>query len=73
MRYYRFLVLSCISYLLWACSPTFNWRDIPPGSVIVVPRDAAPFNLVAFSERLFGLLSNLAISAAALASISRNN
>lgn len=33
MRYYRFLVLSCIFYFLWACSPTFNWRDIPPGSV----------------------------------------
>jgi polysaccharide export outer membrane protein len=51
----------------------YKTQDIPPGSVIVVPRDAAPFNLVAFSERLFGLLSNLAISAAALATISRNN
>jgi len=50
----------------------YQTQDIPPGSVIVVPRDAAPFNLVAFSERLFGLLSNLAISAAALATISRN-
>ena len=27
----------------------YQTQDIPPGSVIVVPRDAAPFNLVAFS------------------------
>lgn len=47
-------------------------QDIPPGSVVVVPRDAAPFNLVAFSERIFGLLSNLAVTAAALSTISRN-
>ncbi len=50
----------------------YKAQDLPPGSVIVVPRDPAPFNFVAFSERVFGLLSNLAISAAALASISRN-
>ena len=50
----------------------YKAQDIPPGSVIVVPRDAAPFNLVAFSERLFSLLSNLAVTAAALATISRN-
>lgn len=51
----------------------YQTQDIPPGSVVVVPRDAAPFNLVAFSERIFSLLSNLAVTAAALASISRNN
>ncbi len=50
----------------------YQTQDIPPGSVVVVPRDAAPFNLVAFSERIFGLLSNLAVTAAALATISRN-
>lgn len=50
----------------------YKAQDIPPGSVVVVPRDAAPFNLVAFSERIFGLLSNLAVTAAALATISRN-
>ena len=47
-------------------------RNIPPGSIIVVPRDAAPFNTMAFSERIFGVLSNLALTAAALATISRN-
>lgn len=45
--------------------------DIPPGSVVVVPRDAAPFNTLAFSERVFGILSNLAVSAAALVVIGR--
>ena len=45
---------------------------IPPGSVIVVPRDAAPFNGLAFAERIFGVLSNLSLTAAALATISRN-
>lgn len=46
-------------------------QDIPPGSVIVVPRDAAPFNVLAFGERIFSLLSNLALTAAALATVSR--
>lgn len=50
----------------------YKAEDIPPGSVVVVPRDAAPFNIVAFSERIFGLLSNLAVTAAALSTISRN-
>jgi len=45
---------------------------IPPGSVIVVPRDAAPFNGLAFAERIFAVLSNLSLTAAALATISRN-
>jgi len=47
-------------------------RNIPPGSIVVVPRDAAPFNVMGFSERIFGVLSNLALTAAALATISRN-
>lgn len=50
----------------------FEPRDVPPGSVIVVPRDAAPFNALAFGERVFGVLSSLALTAAALATISRN-
>lgn len=45
--------------------------DIPPGSIIVVPRDAAPFNTLAFSERAFAILANLAVSAAALVVIGR--
>ncbi len=47
-------------------------QEIPPGSEIVVPRDAVPFNGFAFSERIFGVLSNLAVTAASLAVISRN-
>ncbi len=49
----------------------YKSQDIPPGSVIVVPRDAAPFNALAFSERIFGLFSNLALTAAALATVTR--
>lgn len=44
---------------------------IPPGSIIVVPRDAAPFNGWAFTKDLFGIASNAAISAASLAVISK--
>jgi hypothetical protein len=51
----------------------FRSNDIPPGSLIVVPRDAAPFNIYAFSERFFGIFANLAISAAALAAIHNSN
>jgi len=51
----------------------YETNEIPPGSEIVVPRDAAPFNALAFSERIFGLLSSLAITAASLAVISNNN
>ncbi|MDB5988128.1 MAG: polysaccharide export protein [Nevskia sp.] len=47
-------------------------HEIPPGSEIVVPRDAVPFNGFAFSERIFGILSSLAITAASLSVISRN-
>lgn len=49
----------------------YKSEDIPPGSVVVVPRDAAPFNVLAFSERIFGLLSSVALTAAALASVTR--
>jgi polysaccharide export outer membrane protein len=51
---------------------TSQTRNIPPGSIVVVPRDAAPFNGLAFSERIFSVMSNLALTAAALATISRN-
>ena len=60
--------LAAMSIQEW----NYKAQDIPPGSVVVVPRDPAPFNFIAFSERVFGLLSNLALSAAALATISRN-
>lgn len=44
---------------------------IPPGSVIVVPRDVAPFKALVLTERITSILSNLALSAAALVTINR--
>ncbi|MEC9358095.1 MAG: SLBB domain-containing protein [Pseudomonadota bacterium] len=53
----------------------WNFRriDVPPGSYIVVPRDATPLNGWVLSEKLLGIFSNLAVSAAALAVIGDNN
>lgn len=45
---------------------------IPPGSTIVVPRDPQPFNFLTMTRTVVGLLSDLALSAASLAVISRN-
>lgn len=45
---------------------------IPPGSTIVVPRDATPFNGLVFFQKVFGVFSNVAVTAAALATIARN-
>lgn len=51
------------------------WRyqreSIPPGSVIVVPRDVSPFTGLLLTERITSILSNLALSAAALVTINR--
>lgn len=46
-------------------------QAIPPGSVIVVPRDVAPFTSLLLTERITGVVANLALSAAALVSIGR--
>jgi polysaccharide export outer membrane protein len=46
--------------------------DIPPGSSIVVPRDATPFNGSVFTDRLLGILGNLALLAASLAVVAHN-
>lgn len=57
-------------------SLTDYWGDdrisIPPGSTIVVPRDAEPFNLLNFTYDIADIFSNLAISAAAIATINNN-
>ncbi len=45
---------------------------IPPGATIVVPRDPQPFNFLTMTRTVVGLLSDLALSAASLAVISRN-
>ncbi len=45
---------------------------IPPGSTIVMPRDPQPFNFLTTTRTVVSLLSDLALSAASLAVISRN-
>ncbi|WP_084083387.1 SLBB domain-containing protein [Hydrocarboniphaga daqingensis] len=50
----------------------FQKPDVPPGSLIIVPRDATPLNKLVLSERLLSIFSNLAISAAALVTIGNN-
>jgi protein involved in polysaccharide export with SLBB domain len=48
----------------------FTPQDVPPGSLIIVPRDAAPLNKLVLSERVMSIFSSLALSAAALVTIS---
>jgi len=55
-----------ISY--WNYDPV----NIPPGSTVVVPRDATPFDFVSFAKNLTQILSQLAIGAASIAIISNN-
>jgi polysaccharide export outer membrane protein len=50
----------------------FEKQDVPPGSLIIIPRDAAPINKMLLSERLLSIFSSLAISAAALVTIGNN-
>jgi polysaccharide export outer membrane protein len=52
----------------------FNYTPlrVPPGSAIVVPKDATPFNLLTISRELASVLSQLAITAASLAVIGNN-
>lgn len=45
---------------------------IPPGATIVVPRDPQPFSFMTMTRTVVSLLSQLAVSAASLAVISRN-
>lgn len=47
----------------------FSTNPVPPGSVVVVPRDADPFDAMQLTIDLTQILSQLALSAAALASI----
>lgn len=52
----------------------FNFTPIqvPPGSTIVVPKDATPFDLFRIAQEVSTVLSQLAITAASLAVISNN-
>ena len=46
-------------------------QAVPPGSLIVVPRDPKPFDFMEFSKNIGGILSQLAITAASVSVISR--
>ena len=50
----------------------FNYTpvSVPPGSSIIVPKDATPFSFLTISKELASVLSQLAITAASLAVIS---
>ncbi len=50
----------------------YNPVRIPPGSLIVVPKDPTPFSLFAFVREGSSLISQLAVTAASLAVISRD-
>jgi protein involved in polysaccharide export with SLBB domain len=56
-----------------------NWLSfgggggIPPGSVIVVPRDLRPFDWLAFFKDITQIASQLAVSAASLSVLNNNN
>jgi protein involved in polysaccharide export with SLBB domain len=53
-----------------------NWPnspDLAPGTTLVVPRDANPFDWLVFSQVLFPIISNFATSAAAIAALGNNN
>jgi protein involved in polysaccharide export with SLBB domain len=52
---------------LWRRDPT----PIPPGSIILVPRDPRPFDAVGIVQDVAQLSSQLAVTAAALASVTR--
>ncbi len=51
----------------------FQSERLAPGSVIVVPRDLAPLDLGALTVTLSKVLSDMAISAASLAVLSKSN
>ena len=50
----------------------FTQIQVPPGSTIVVPKDATPFNAFTITKEVATILSQLAIIAASLAVISDN-
>ncbi|GLQ33216.1 hypothetical protein GCM10007876_36960 [Litoribrevibacter albus] len=50
----------------------YQSTNIPPGSTIIVPRDARPIDWLALTQSVTGIASQLAITAASLATISDN-
>lgn len=49
----------------WSHTPLF----VPPGSVIVIPRDPEPFDFLALSESVAGVLGQIALTAASINAI----
>ncbi|MEQ9639388.1 MAG: SLBB domain-containing protein, partial [Alphaproteobacteria bacterium] len=60
-------VAEPLSVSVWNYNPV----QIPPGSSIVVPKDPAPFGLLTFLQEGSSIVSQLAVTAASLAVISR--
>jgi len=52
---------------------SFDHSDIPPGSTIVVPRDLHPFDWTSFLKDITQITSQLAITAASLSVLGKNN
>jgi len=50
----------------------FSSETVPPGSYIVVPRETPPVYSLFLTEKIASIFSNLAVSAAALSTITRN-
>lgn len=50
----------------------FGSDRLPPGSLIVVPRDLRPFDIQQFAVSISRILSDLAVSAASISVVSRN-
>ena len=50
---------------------SFGSDHIPPGSVVVIPRDPAPFNLTTFLINYSDIISKIALTAASLAVINK--
>jgi polysaccharide export outer membrane protein len=50
-----------------------NSQPIPPGATIVVPPDPAPFNAMVFLQNVSQIFSQLALSAASLAVVSKGS
>jgi hypothetical protein len=49
----------------------YQQQPVPPGSTIIVPSDPAPFSFLTAAQNLGGLFSQMAVTAASLAVISR--
>jgi len=61
-------VAQPVSVSVWNYNPV----QVPPGSTVVVPKDARPLDLFTFAKDITSLISQMAITAASLAVIGNN-